>query len=561
MNSQTKKWKILNKLPKGKKKVTSDDIINTLLKSRGIETAEKRKEFFNPALPEKITLQSLKISKSAVEKGIARIKKAKKNKEKIIVYGDYDADGITGTAVLWECLYALEADTLPYIPDRFTEGYGLNPETITKLKEKYPNLGLIISVDNGIVANKAVTQANKLGIDVVITDHHKKGKTDPKALAIIHTTEIGGSAVAWVFAREVRKTLKIPESKFPTGDGLDLATIGTIADQIPLLGANRSFVKYGLRALNKTTRPGLLSLFGEAGIKRGTIGTYTIGFIIAPRINAMGRLQHAMDALRLLCTKNKTQADEFALFLGKTNNNRRKIVEEVTVHAKAAVEGTVKTSIVVVHESYHEGVIGLVASRLVEKYYRPTIVISQGKEISKASARSIPGFNIIDAIRNLEKLIIEAGGHPMAAGFSIKTSNIDKFTKAFEKETKLALSKEMLTKKMNVDLELNFDLLTNELAKSIATFEPTGSGNYAPVFATKAATVVEARTVGKTNTHLKLKVQESDKVFDSIAFGLGYLAPKLTLGCLIDIAYNLEENEWNGRTSLQLNAKDIKING
>ncbi|MBU0572499.1 single-stranded-DNA-specific exonuclease RecJ [Patescibacteria group bacterium] len=559
MNTQTKKWEVLNKLPKGKKKITSNDIINTLLKSRGITTPEKRKEFFNPVLPEKITLRTLGLSKVAVEKGIARIKKAKKNKEKIIVYGDYDADGITGTAILWETLFAFDKETLPYIPDRFTEGYGLNPKTIIKLKEEYPNLGLIISVDNGIVANKAVTKANKLGMDVIITDHHKKAKTIPKALAIIHTTEIGGAAVAWVFAREIRKKLRMPKSEFKMGDGLDLAAIGTIADQISLLGSNRSFVKYGLRALNKTIRPGLLSLFKEAAIKRGAIGTYTVGFIVAPRINAMGRLEHAMDALRLLCTKKRVQAEEFAHFLGKTNNERRKIVDEVTIHATEAVKETMETSILVVHESYHEGVIGLVASRLVETFYKPTIVISRGKEISKASARSIPGFNIIDAIRNLDKLTIEAGGHPMAAGFSIKTSNIDKFTKEFEKETKLALNGELLTKKLKVDMELGFDLLSKELAEIISTFEPTGTGNYAPVFATKGATVIEARVVGKTGTHLKLKLQENDKILDTIAFGFGHLSPKLSLGSLVDVAYNLEENEWNGRKSLQLNARDIRI--
>lgn len=559
MNSQSKKWKILNKLPKEKKKVTSDDIIDTLLKGRGITTAEEKKEFFNPVLPEKITLRTLGLNKIVIEKGIARIKKAKKNKEKIIVYGDYDADGITGTAILWETLYAFGVDTMPYIPDRFTEGYGLNPETITKLKIDHPNLGLIISVDNGIVANKAVSKANKLGIDVIITDHHKKGKTIPKALALIHTTKIGGSALAWVFAREIRKKLKISESKFQVGDGLDLAAIGTIADQIPLLGPNRSFVKYGLTALNKTIRPGLLALFKEASVKRGAIGTYTIGYIVAPRINAMGRIQHAMGALRLLCTKNAAQAEEFAHFLGKTNSERQKIVEEVTTHAKNAVTETMETSIVIIHESYHEGVIGLAASRLVEKYYRPTIVISQGEEISKASARSIQGFNMIDTLQKLDKLLIEVGGHPMAAGFSIKTSNVDKFTKAFDKETKLALNEELLRRRLEIDLELNFNMLSKKLAETLSTFEPTGSGNSAPVFVTNGVTVVDARAVGKTGTHLKLRLQENEKVLDAIAFGFGHLSPKLAPGSLIDIAYNLEENEWNETVNLQLKAKDIKI--
>ncbi len=409
------------------------------------------------------------------------------------------------------------------------------------------------------MANKAVSKANKLGIDVIITDHHKKGKTIPKAFALIHTTKIGGAAVAWIFAREIRKKLRISESKFEIGDGLDLAAIGTIADQIPLLGPNRSFVKYGLTALNKTVRPGLLSLYKEASIKRGAIGIYTIGYIVAPRINAMGRLQHAMGALRLLCTKNTAQAEEFAHFLGKTNNERQKIVEEVTIHAINAVKETMETSILVIHESYHEGVIGLAASRLVEKYYKPTIVISRGEEVSKASARSIPGFNMIDTLQKLDKLLIEVGGHPMAAGFSIKTDNVDKFAKEFDKETKLALNEELLRKRLDIDLELDFNLLTKKLAETIATFEPTGSGNSAPVFVTKEVTVVDARAVGKTGTHLKLRLQENGKVFDSIAFGFGYLSPKLAPGSLIDIAYNLEENEWNGRTNLQLNAKDIKV--
>ena len=559
MNSQSKKWEVLNKLPKGKKKITSDDVIDILLKGRDITTAEKKKEFFNPVLPEKITLRTVGLNKTAIEKGIARIKKAKKNGEKIIVYGDYDADGITGTAILWETLYGYKKDTLPYIPDRFSEGYGLNPETITKLKIDHPDLGLIISVDNGIVANKAVSKANKLGIDVIITDHHKKGKTIPKAFALIHTTKIGGAAVAWIFAREIRKKLRISKSEFTVGDGLDLAAIGTIADQIPLLGPNRSFVKYGLTALNNTVRPGLLSLYKEAGVKRGAIGTYTIGYIVAPRINAMGRLQHAMGALRLLCTKNTAQAEEFAHFLGKTNSERQKVVEEVTIHAKNAVKETMQTSILVVHESYHEGVIGLAASRLVEKYYKPTIVISRGKEVSKASARSIPGFNMIDTLQKLDKLLIEVGGHPMAAGFSIKTSNVDKFAKEFDKETKLALNEELLRRRIEIDLELNFGVLSKKLAEMIATFEPTGNGNYAPVFVTKEVTVVDARAVGKTGTHLKMRLQENGKVFDTIAFGFGYLSPKLTPGSLIDIAYNLEENEWNGRKNLQLKARDIKI--
>ncbi|MDD4352679.1 MAG: DHH family phosphoesterase, partial [Candidatus Gracilibacteria bacterium] len=256
----------------GKKKIKGEkDIIDALLINRGIKTEKEKKEFFNPKDPSKITLKELGINKTSVGVAIKRINQAKKQKEFTIVYGDYDADGICATAIMWEALNEFGLEVLPHIPDRFSEGYGINSESVISLKEKYPNLKLIVTVDNGIVANKAIDTANKLGVDVIITDHHQKGSKLPKAFGIIHTSGICGAAVAYFFAKELIKKVD---------DKLELAAIGTIADQMPLLKINRSLVKFGLEALNETKRPGLKSLFRQSRVER--IGTYEVNYIIAP---------------------------------------------------------------------------------------------------------------------------------------------------------------------------------------------------------------------------------------------------------------------------------------
>ena len=386
----SKKWEILHKDPKDIK--TIKDITNILLKNRGIKTEKQKMEFFEPIDPMKISLKSLGISESEVKKAIGRIKKAKKNDEHVIVYGDYDADGITGTATMWETLHALGIFVLPHIPERFSEGYGLNLESVARLKKEDPKLKLIITVDHGITAGKKVDEVGKMGIDMIISDHHQQGKEKTKPLALIYTTQIGGSALAWFFAREVLKKVgPFAEGSDLIKEKLQLAAIGTVADQLPLVGPNRSIVKYGLEELKNTKRPGLLALFDEAGltgsdpVKR--VGTYEVGFLIAPRINSMGRLKHGLESLRLLCTKDKTKAMEIAGNIGRTNSERQKIVNDVVSHARKSFAEIEKQSVIILaHESYHEGVIGLAAAKLVEEFYRPAIVLSIKGAIAKASA-------------------------------------------------------------------------------------------------------------------------------------------------------------------------------
>ncbi len=535
------KWEILGK---GKIK-NSNDIVTILLKNRGITKDKEQKEFFNPKDPSKISLKELDINEVEVKKAVKRIKASIKSKEKVFVYGDYDCDGICATAIMWEALHDLRINVLPYIPDRFSEGYGLNIESIKKLKEDNPDLGLIVTVDHGIVADKKVDIATELGIDIIITDHHQLGKTKPKAFATIHTTKISGSGVSFVVSRELGNE-----------SGLELAALGTIADQLPLTGINRSIVKYGLKQLNETKRVGLLSLFQSSGIQKGNIGTYEVGFVIAPRINAMGRLGHAIDSLRILCTKSREKAAELSTLLSKTNLERQKIVEEVILHARASV--TDEKIIVLSHESYHEGVIGLAAGRITEEFYRPAIVLSKKGDISKASARSISGFNIIEAIRKLDNLIIEGGGHSMAAGFSIKTSLIDKFKKEINKIAKEFLNEDILLRKIKIDLEINFNLITLDFLRKLEEFSPTGYGNPNPTFITRRVEVLDTKIIGQTAKHLKLRLRQGGQVFGSIYFGGGKSYSELTPDTKIDIVYQVEENTWNGYTNIQLKIKDLK---
>lgn len=544
-------WEILGK----------GNVVSTLLKNRGIKTEKDKKEFFNPIDPMKIELKALGISELEISKALKRIKQAKKTGEHVIIYGDYDADGIDGTAILWETLHDVGVFVLPHIPERFSEGYGLNVESIKKLKEKDPKLGLIITVDHGIVAGEKIDTARELGIDVIITDHHQKGSVAPKAFAVVYTDKISGSAVAWVFSREISKSFRSLSSKIESR--LELAAIGTIADQLSLVGLNRSIVKYGLDQLNKTERPGLIELFKDARLEKGSIGTYEVGFIIAPRINSMGRLSHAIDSLRLLCTGDREKAFRIAKHIGDMNSERQRIVEEAVATAliemKIESKGPINKIIVTASENYHEGVIGLAAARLVEEFYRPAIVLSKKGDISKASARSISGFNIIEAIRELQDLYIEGGGHPMAAGFSIETKKIGEFTKRINKIAKGLLTEEILSRKLKIDLEIDFGALDYKLMNLIKEFEPTGLGNPAPTFSTREVEVVDAKTVGSEAKHLKLKLKRDEQIFDAIFFGGGKIYSKLTPDSKIDIAYQLENNSWNGYKSLQLKIKDLKI--
>lgn len=555
MSKKDKKWELINKtLPKD-----TNDVVSILLNNRGIKTQKQRDIFLNPQNPINIKIESLDISLKQVQKALDRIEKAKNSGETVIVYGDYDADGITGTATMWETLHALGLKVLPHIPNRFTEGYGLNLQTVSELKEKYKDLGLIITVDHGIVAGEKVQKVKDMGIDMIITDHHQKAKSLPKPLSLIYTTQIGGSAVSWFFAKEIVNHFSI--KNFSIESRLELAAIGTVADQLVLTDINRSIVKYGLLQLNKTKRLGLNAMIQEASLKKGELGTYEIGFVIAPRINSMGRLRNGIESLRLLCTKDPQKAGLIAQDISLVNKERQNIVDTVVLHSKKYYESLSQQSVIVLaDESYHEGVIGLAAAKLVEEFYKPSIVLSKKGDIAKASARSINGFNIIQAIRQLESLYIEGGGHPMAAGFSIKTENIQEFSEKLNQLAKSQLTPDILERKLKIDTQINFDLLTLDLYNQINSFDPTGTGNYEPTFLTSNVQIVKSSVVGKDFKHLKVKLKQGQQQLDAIAFGFGELNSAFTADTTLNVVYTLDLNVWNGKTNLQLMVRDIKIN-
>lgn len=559
-----KKWNLLYQIKNKKisirqaqdKNLKNEEILQILLQNRGIKTRKEIKEFLDPSLS-KINIKSVGIKKQNIDKAIKRIRIAIKKKELIIIFGDYDVDGICATAILWETINDLGGNVLPFIPSRFEEGYGLSIKGIESLISQKPKTSLIITVDNGIVANEAVDYANNKGIDVIITDHHVPSKKLPKAYSIIHTTKLCGAGVAYMLSRTISKS----QFSISKDNHLELVCLATIADLVPLKNANRAFVYFGLEALRNTKRVGLLELFRQTALVKEKIGVFEVGHIIAPRLNAMGRLYSAMDSLRLICTKSKDRAKDLAAKLSSTNLERQEITAEMLFHAKdKAKEKIINNLIFIADESYKQGVVGLVAGRLVEEFYLPSIVVSKGKIYSKASARSVAGFNIVEFLREASDLLVDIGGHPMAAGFTVKTKNLELLEKRLYEKALSRIKKDHLERVLNIDLELPENLISPSTYSAVQKLSPFGMANPKPLFMTKNLQIVSLGLVGKEQKHLKLKLSSINRAyFDAIVFGMGDKS-EFKVGDNVSIVYALEVNEWNGNRRLQLEAKDIKKN-
>ena len=525
-------------------KKSKDWLIKILAKNRGLTNKAKLDKFLNPSLGD-----ILSVKLTDIDKAVQRVKKAIESKEKVIVYSDYDADGICATAISWETFFDLGSNVLPYVPHRIKEGYGLSIDAIKELAAT--GVTLIITVDHGVTATKQIEAAKRLGVDIIVTDHHILPEISPKPYALVHSLELCGAGVAWRFCWEIVTKLA-PQYKNKLIEKLELAAVATIADLVLLIGANRAIVKIGLEYLTKTKRPGLKSLIDNSGIG-GPVGTYEIGHILAPRINAMGRIEHGLDSLRLLCAKNQKQADTLAKLLSKTNTRR----QDLTISAvTGAIEMVDKDQLigVVAHHEWHEGVIGLVASRLVETHHRPMIVISIGQIYSKGSARSIAGFNIVEAIRASSEYLVDAGGHPMAAGFTIETRHIEDFSKKINVYANQVLTDDMLTPVINIECKLEVNDINKQTWQTIKAFEPFGVGNPQPIFLTEKILVEDVRGVGEGNKHLRLQL---DGV-SAIGFNMGGQRVKLRPGYLMDVVYTLDENRFNGQSQIQMKIKDLK---
>ncbi|MFO0703239.1 MAG: DHHA1 domain-containing protein [Patescibacteria group bacterium] len=600
-------------------KETNDKLI-TSTSTRNSELGTRN--FFSPPSPTTLSLSDFGFEKEYVENAMKLIWSFHDQEKPIIVYSDYDADGVTGGAVLWETLHNLGFKAFPYIGSRIEEGYGFSKTGLDAVKKKY-DPSLIMSVDHGIAAKDMVRYAKyELNIPIIVTDHHhrQEDKVPTDAEYIFHIPALSGSGTAYYVAKEVvgyrlkvvdenkankhiSTTYELPtttlDQLFAT-DYIGLAAIGTIADLVPLVGPSRAIAKYGLEALTKTTRPGIVALKEVAGNLGKKITTYEVGFMIAPRINASGRLADALSALRLLCTKDKKKADDIASRLQALNIERQDMVKKAVEEAIKIVEDMKDSEgnlpkILIIYQKldqrnnesnsyeltanssfWHEGIIGLIASKIVEKYHRPTIVLTTqghrdqvvgGSEDSqnrisitynlqpttssyKASARSIPGFHLTDFLKNFAEYLAHFGGHAAAAGLSISGANLPIF---IEKATALAeglISDEMLLPTMEADCELSLDLASIDLAKKIESLEPFGVGNEKPRFVISGK-VENVQVFGKENNHLRFRLRDNNNSLDFIAFGKADMAESLTKDSNQRLAYQLELNYWNGNVKLQ----------
>ncbi len=540
--------------------ITEKDILDILLKNRKIDD---RNNFLSPPHPTLIPLSFFGFKKE-FKKTIKLLEFIKKNNQMIVVYTDYDADGITGGAIMWETLHLLGFKVMPYVPHRQNEGYGFSKKGIDNLKKQF-NPALIISVDHGITAREKISYAKSLGIPVIITDHHlKPDKIPGDALAIFHIPALSGAGVAYFLAKEIFKHFKkygqnivlSLQNNF-SSDYLALAAIGAIADLVPLTGPTRALVFHGLQSCFKTKRQGLLAIFKQAGIIGKIITPYEVGFIIAPRINAIGRLSHAIDALRLLCTTNSKKAEELAGLVGQQNQERqdmvKKAVEEATKIVKSRLVTRDSRLIILASDDWHEGIIGLIASRMVEEFYRPVIIMTKTDGFFKASARSIPALHITEFLRGLKKYLVDVGGHAQAAGFTIEKSKVAEFIKKAEVKANKLIKKSDLEKTIEVDLKMPFHLAREKLAKALEALAPFGMGNPQPRFVSTIQ-ILDAKIFGKTATHLKI-VAGDTKIrsypLELIGFGMAKELPALSKGQLREIVYSLEIDRWGGREKVR----------
>ncbi|MEA3440256.1 MAG: single-stranded-DNA-specific exonuclease RecJ [Chloroflexota bacterium] len=531
-------------------------IIQQILVNRGHETREAAERFLYAAIPS----GSDPLSMVGIREAVTRIKGAISNNERIAVYGDYDVDGVTATALLTEVLEKLGADVEGYIPNRFNEGYGLNKEALKELHDQGKTL--VITVDCGIRSPREVEYAAGLGLDIIISDHHHPSDELPQAAAIINpkqsndnypNKELAGVGLAYKLASA------LSENQDQVVEGsLDLVALGTVADLAPLVDENRALVRAGLRYIREPHRQGLSSLIGVSRLDPHKITARDIGFVLGPRLNAAGRLDTAYAALELLMAKNVALAAKLAQMLDNQNRERREITREVQEHAEqqALDDDPDAMLLFAADPSYNMGVVGLAASRLVDRFYRPSIVAFEGEEYTRGSCRSIPEFHITDALDRCADLLVRHGGHAAAAGFTIRNQNLPEFKLRLRELAEVQLADQDLRPTVTADLELPLSELNPDLLEYLNMLEPTGQGNPQARFISRNLIITRYKTVGRDGSHLKFSVTDGKKPYDAIAFRLGEWAKNMPPR--VDLLYTFEENEYQGRKSLQLNVKDMR---
>lgn len=564
-----KNWKYKNQAIK---REDIDDVVErfriprvfaTILFNRGIDK-EKMLPFLQKSMQNVVNPMAM----TDMEKAAERVKAAVENKEKIVVYGDYDVDGITSTALLCEFLSSLGADVDYYIPDRKGEGYGINIMAVNKLLKS--GVKLLITVDCGITAIGEVEFAALQNMDVIITDHHTcKDRIPTAAKAIVNPKrddeypfkELAGVGVAFKLAMAVSMKMGISATE-TFNKYIDLAAIGTIADVVPLIDENRIITDRGIKSLNQTTRPGIYALLEQSGIQPHTLTAASVAFSIAPRLNASGRLGKASTGVQLLLTKDEKEAKEIAKELDIQNKERQiteqQILEEALEMIAKDPNFEKKKVIVLAHEDWHHGVIGVVASRISEKYYKPCILISHSNGIGKGSGRSIEGFNLFDALSECGELLTQFGGHKIAAGLTINVSEIERFSEKINRYADEQLSDDDMIPVVNVDCPVSERAVTLENVKLLSKLEPFGVGNEKPVFSLHGVTILHISAVGADKKHLRITVQKNAFQINGIGFSFGEYANHFCQGDIVDIAFQMDINNFQGKQSVQLLIKDIR---
>jgi len=540
-------------------------IIAQILLNRGINSFEIAKQFF------RADLDSLHdpFLFNDMEKAVERILHAISANEKIMIYGDYDVDGVTAISLLIRVFRdELKYDNMSfYVPDRLREGYGLSSFGINSAKKQ--GISLIITVDCGITAYEEISLAKDYGIDVIVTDHHVPGQKLPEAIAVIDPKgeqesypfkELAGVGVAFKLIQAV--FIRLEQSQELLRKYTVFVAIGSSADIVPLVDENRIFVRIGLKQMLESQNIGLKALLEISRLKLKTIGTGQIVFIIAPRINAVGRMGNAAQAVRLLITDKPEEAKRIAGILEIENRHRKEIDEKTFIEAQEIIEADEsdpiqQSAFILSKQNWHSGVIGIVASRIVEEYYRPTVLISVKNGIGKGSARSIPGFNLYEALKECSDLMISFGGHKYAAGLSIKSDNIATFRNRFIEIAESKLDENLLIQKLRIDAEILLKQIDAKFMRIIKQFGPFGPQNMRPVFVSENLEVVGTPTIVGKN-HLKFKVKQDSVVMDAIGFNLGDLRYRLAPGEKnLNMTFVIDENEWLGRTTIQLRVKDL----
>jgi len=554
------------------RKLGTAPIVAQVLANRGVSDFGDAKAFMNPSLNDLHDPLSL----GGAQQASACIARAIEDGKRIVIYGDYDVDGITGVAILHACLKMVGAKASFYVPHRLEEGYGVNAEAVGKIADS--GAELLVTVDCGISAVGPLAEARKRGMQVVVTDHHDFGDELPAADAIVHprlarsaypNPDLSGSGVAfkvaWQLAREICGNDKVdqPMREFLLNSTC-LAALGTIADVVPLVGENRSLAVHGLRGLPASSHPGLRALLVSSNLANEKLDAYHVGFILAPRINACGRMGHARLAVELLTDAGKARCKEIARYLAEQNSKRQRVQRQIVKQAIEMVEsggldGPDRRAIVLWSESWHGGIIGVVASRLVEQYGRPTIMLAvNGEGKVQGSGRSIPGFNMRDALAACADRLTSFGGHAMAGGLRLEPENIPAFSEDFNQYAAEHIAEEQLTQPLSIDAELELAELSYSVVEHLSRLAPFGQGNPAPELAVRNCQVlVPPKRIGRKGDTASLMLGQGDKRLRAVGFGMGNLADLMVGVNTVDVVGQPMLNTFNGRTSVEFKLTDI----